>query len=65
MTLFVIILLTIGASFLAGVEEELYEAFSGDWMQFDEEQNPSERERLELENEEFDWGHNVRNYMEE
>ena len=63
MTLFVIVLLMIGMSFLAGVEEELYEAFSGNWLRFDEE--PTERERLEMENDEFSWGHNVRNYMEE
>lgn len=58
-----IILLMIGISILARIEEKLYEAFSGDWLRFDEE--PTERERLELENEEFSWGHNVRNYMEE
>lgn len=61
--LLITILLMIGISMLAGVEEELYEAFSGNWLRFDEE--PTERERLELENEEFSWGHNVRNYMEE
>lgn len=45
------------------IKDELHEAFSGDWLRFDEE--PTERERLELENDEFSWGHNVRNYMEE
>lgn len=34
------------------------EAFSGDWM-------PSERERPEMDNSEFDWGHNVKHNSEE
>jgi hypothetical protein len=64
MTAFIIlVLLTMVVSVLARVEEAMCEAFSGDWLRFDEE--PTERERLELENEEFSWGHNVRNYMEE
>lgn len=58
-----IILLMIGISILARIEEKLYEAFSGDWLRFEEE--PTERERLELENEEYSWGHNIKNYMEE
>lgn len=58
-----VILLTMGISILARIEEKFYEAFSGNWLRFDEE--PTERERLELENEEFSWGHNIKNYMEE
>lgn len=56
------ILLMIGISMLAGASELLTEAFSGDWMRFDEE--PTERERLELENSEFDYGHNVNHNLE-
>lgn len=57
----IIILLSV---LIAGsIKDELHEAFSGNWLRFDEE--PTERERLELENDEFSWGHNVRNYMEE
>ena len=60
----VMIILMLLALLMAGsIESNLREAFSGDWLRFDEE--PTERERLELENEEFSWGHNVRNYMEE
>lgn len=31
----------------------------------EEPRNPTPREKLELENDEYDWGHNVKNYMEE
>lgn len=59
--LIILILLVI---LLAGsIESNLMDAFSGDWLRFDEE--PTERERLELENDEFSWGHNIKNYMEE
>lgn len=57
----VIILLVL--LFAGSIESNLREAFSGDWMRFDEE--PTERERLELENSEFDWGHNVKHRTEE
>lgn len=58
-----VIIVLIACLFAGSIESNLREAFSGDWLRFDEE--PTERERLELENEEFSWGHNVRNYMEE
>ena len=64
MTAFIIlVLLTIVVSVLARVEEAMSEAFSGDWLRFEE--TPTERERLEAENEEYSWGHNIKNYMEE
>lgn len=64
MTAFIIlVLLTMVVSVLARVEEAMSEAFSGDWLRFEE--TPTERERLEAENEEFSWGHNIKNYMEE
>lgn len=58
-----VIIVLIACLFAGSIESNLIEAFSGDWLRFDEE--PTERERLELENEEFSWGHNVRNYIEE
>lgn len=64
MTAFIIlVLLTMVVSVLARVEEAMCEAFSGDWLRFEE--IPTERERLEAENDEYSWGHNIRNYMEE
>lgn len=64
MTAFIIlVLLTMVVSVLARVEEAISEAFSGDWLRFEE--IPTERERLEAENEEYSWGHNIKNYMEE
>lgn len=58
-----VIAASVGLMAWDGIRRDLYEAFLGDWLRFDEE--PTERERLELENDEFSWGHNVRNYMEE
>jgi hypothetical protein len=58
-----LIMILLSAMIAGSIKDELHEAFSGDWLRFDEE--PTERERLELENDEFSWGHNVRNYMEE
>lgn len=46
-----------------GITEAFDEAFRGDWMSFDDK--PTDRERLEMENTEYDWGHNIKNYMEE
>ena len=62
MTLLVIILLA-GVTLLSRVEKTMCDAFSGDWLRFDDD--PTERERLEMDNSEFDWGHNIKNYMEE
>lgn len=58
-----VIAASIGLMVWDGIRKELHKALSGNWLRFDDE--PTERERLELENEEFSWGHNVRNYMEE
>ena len=55
------ILLMIGISMLAGVSEMIEEAFQGDWMQFDEPQEP----KADMDNSEFDWGHNVKHRTEE
>lgn len=50
---------------LAGsIESNLREAFSGDWMHFDEPQEPKES-NVEMDNPEFDWGHNVNHRTEE
>jgi hypothetical protein len=61
------LLLTLGFILLIaainGITEAFDEAFSGDWMSFDDK--PTDRERLEMENTEYDWGHNIKNYMEE
>jgi len=59
-----IILLMIGGSLLAGAKEMIEEAFSDpNWLSFDEPMN--EKERLEMENTEWSWGHNIKNYMED
>ena len=60
MALLGIILLMVGVSILAFAKEELEDAFSGDWMRFDEPQEP----KVEMDNSEFDWGHNIKNYMD-
>ena len=52
-----IILILLACLFAGSIESNLSEAFSGDWMRFDEE--PTERQRLEMENTEFNYGHNV------
>lgn len=46
------------------IESNLREAFSGDWMRFDEPQEPKES-NIEMDNSEFDWGHNVKHNSEE
>ena len=47
---------------LAGsIKSNLREAFSGDWMRFDEPQEP----KADMDNSEFDWGHNVKHRTEE
>lgn len=58
-----IVLILLAMLFAGSIESSLTEAFSGNWLHFDEE--PTERERLEMENDEFSWGHNIKNYMEE
>lgn len=59
-----IIALVLLAVLVAGsIESNLHEAFSGDWMQFDEPQDPKES-KVEMDNSEFDWGHNVKHRTE-
>ena len=57
-----IIALVLFAVLVAGsIESNLREAFRGDWMHFDEQQEP----KVDMDNSEFDWGHNVKHRMEE
>jgi hypothetical protein len=58
-----LILILLSALIAGSIKDRLSEAFSGDWLRFEE--TPTERERLEAENEEYSWGHNIKNYMEE
>ena len=61
----VMIILILLAGLMAGsIESNLREAFSGDWMRFDEPQEPKES-NIEMDNSEFDWGHNVKHRTEE
>ena len=56
------ILILLVLLFAGSIESNLREAFSGDWMQLDE---PQELKATEMDNSEFDWGHNVKHRMEE
>ena len=57
-----IIALVLFAVLVAGsIESNLREAFRGDWMRFDEPQEPKD----DMDNSEFDWGHNVKHRTEE
>ena len=56
-----IIIVLLVLLFAGSIESNLREAFSGDWMHFDEQQEPKES-NIEMDNSEFDWGHNIRNY---
>jgi len=57
-----VIALVLFAGLVAGsIESNLREAFRGDWMQFDEPQEP----KVEMDNSEFDWGHNVKHRTED
>lgn len=57
-----IIALVLLAVLVAGsIESNLREVFSGDWMRFDEPQEP----KVDMDNSEFDWGHNVKHRTEE
>ena len=53
-----IIIVLLVLLFAGSIESNLREAFSGDWMRFDEPQEP----KADMDNSEFDWGHNIRNY---
>ena len=57
----VISLLLIALLMAGSIESNLREAFSGDWMRFDEPQKP----KADMDNSEFDWGHNVKHRTEE
>ena len=50
--------------FAGSIESNLMDAFSGDWMQFDDPQDPKES-NVEMDNSEFDWDHNVKHRTEE
>ena len=59
------IILILLAGLMAGsIKSNLMDAFSGDWMQSDEPQEPKES-NIEMDNSEFDWGHNVKHNSEE
>lgn len=59
-----VILILLVLLFAGSIESNLHEAFSGDWMRFDEPQEPKES-NIEMDNSEFDWGHNVKHRTEE
>ena len=56
-----VILILLVLLFAGSIESNLHEAFSGDWMRFDEPQEP----KVDMDNSEFDWGHNVKHRTEE
>ena len=56
-----VILILLVLLFAGSIKSNLMDAFSGDWMQFDEPQEP----KADMDNSEFDWGHNVKHRMEE
>lgn len=58
----VLIIVILLAGLMAGsIESNLREAFSGDWMQFDDPQEP----KADIDNSELDWGHNIKHNSEE
>lgn len=61
MIVLAIILILLVLLFAGSIESNLHEAFSGDWMRFDEPQEP----RADMDNSEFDWGHNVKHRTED
>lgn len=56
-----LIILILLAVLAGSIKSNLHEAFSGDWMQFDDPQDP----KADMDNSEFDWGHNVKHRTEE
>lgn len=56
-----LIILILLAVLAGSIKSNLREAFSGDWMRFDEPQEP----KVDMDNSEFDWGHNVKHRTEE
>ena len=61
MIVLAIILILLVLLFAGSIESNLHEAFSGDWMRLDEPQEP----KADMDNSEFDWGHNVKHRTEE
>lgn len=61
MTIAIIIFILLAGLMAGSVKSNLMEAFSGDWMQFDGPQEP----KAEMDNSEFEWGHNVKHRTEE
>lgn len=56
-----IIIVLLVLLFAGSIKSNLMDAFSGDWMQFDDPQDP----KVDMDNSEFDWGHNVKHRTEE
>lgn len=56
-----VILILLVLLFAGSIKSNLMDAFSGDWMQFDEPQDP----KADMDNSEFDWGHNVKHRTED
>ena len=55
-----IILILLASLFAGSIESNLREVFSNpDWLTFEEESACDYRQRLEMENTEFDYGHNI------
>ena len=55
-----VIALVLLAVLVAGsIESNLHETFSGDWLSFDDPKEPK-GSNVEMDNSEFDWGHNVK-----
>ena len=50
---------------LYSVTAILDEAFHDNWLNLEETAELTERQKLERENEEYDWGHNIKNYRRE
>lgn len=53
-----LIMILLSVLIAGSIKDGLDEAFSGDWLRFEEP--PTEEW-----NEEYSWGHNIKNYMEE
>ena len=53
-----IIIVLLVLLFAGSIKSNLRESFSGDWMRFDEP-------KADMDNSEFDWGHNVKHRTEE
>ena len=59
-----VIMILLVLLFAGSIESNLRKTFSGNWIRFDEPQEPKES-NVEMDNSEFDWGHNVKHRMEE